>query len=301
MQPYNTRAVYKVGRKRFLFETRYDNKTLFDWFNRERLDMLAVRYPFNYISGIFWAEGSIIIMVGNRLISPYISFSIKPSSSGINNPSPHEGIDFRLGKALEELRKYYPNVRYKVYVGRKGIDEGKRTYILKGDIVRLILYNNPSNYRFFRILFVEKKINLYEYLIAYTLDTTTLNRVLGNILNKGIKYKYSLFDLWILNNVFEIVCPEQQFKHLYELKSTERTIKLYNELNIYNYKDLLRYSKKAYKLMATINNEIANKLIFSALNNIYANTAKHFMKLLEIYRRENNNVKLSCNTFWLCN
>ena len=56
IQPYNTRAVYKVGRKRFLFETRYDNKTLFDWFNRERLDMLAVRYPFNYIALSLWWE-----------------------------------------------------------------------------------------------------------------------------------------------------------------------------------------------------------------------------------------------------
>lgn len=52
-QPYNTRAVYKENRKRFLFEPRYDNKTLFNWFSEERLNALAMKYPIDYLSGLF--------------------------------------------------------------------------------------------------------------------------------------------------------------------------------------------------------------------------------------------------------
>jgi len=278
-QPYNTRAVYKENRKRFLFEPRYDNKTLFNWFSEERLNALAMKYPIDYLSGLFWAEGSIVIMVGDKLIEPYISFGVKTLNGRKNGSSPRKRVDFRLEKALEEIKKLYSNVHYRIYVRKKG----KKTFILKGDVIKLILYNNPSNYRIFRLLFAEKRIGLYEYLVAYTLDTTTLNRLLGNVLNSSKRYEYSLFDKWILSNVFEITYPKQQFNHLYRLKSTERAIELYNELYIYDYRDLLRYSEKACELIKAISNEIRLKLILSALENIYANTMKHFMKLLRIF------------------
>jgi len=90
----------------------------------------------------------------------------------------------------------------------------------------------------------------------------TLNRLLGNILSRKRKYEYSLFDKWILNSDFGIISHDKQFKQLYELKSTERTDKLYCELNIHDYKDLLKYSKIACTLIEAMDSETMSKLIF---------------------------------------
>ena len=44
------------------------------------------------------------------------------------------------------------------------------------------------------MLFIEKKISFCEYLASYMLDTTTLNKLLGNILNRKSRYRYFAFD-----------------------------------------------------------------------------------------------------------
>ncbi len=75
----------------------------------------------------------------------------------------------------------------------------------------------------------------------------------------SIRYSTNEF----LNSVFGIISYDKQFKQLYELKITERTNKLYCELSIHDYKDLLK-SHLNVSLNAFSATSFASRNIFSA-------------------------------------
>ncbi len=131
------------------------------------------------------------------------------------------------------------------------------------------------------MLFIEKKISFCEHLISYLLDTTTLNKLLGNILNRKRKYEYSIFDAWFCSNIFEKQHPREHLEHLPKLKSVERVMKFYSKLKIHSYMDLLEYSKRACGLLEAMNSRSVTRLLSSALNEIHPNTAKFFLKPLD--------------------
>jgi len=284
ISPYNIRALFKSNRKRFLFEIRCDSRILFEWFSEHRLNRFATDYPLDYISGLFWAEGSICIKSKGNMAEPFISLGVKPLDFRKQRSSLHKNVEFRLERALEKVKEIAPNIRYDIYVRKSGKDKGIKTYIIKGIVVKLILYNNPSNYRIFKMLFIEKKISFCEYLVSYILDTTTLNKLLSSILNKKRRYAYSTFDAWVCSNIFGEQHLRRYLKYLSKLKSVKRATELYSRLKIHSYRDLLEYSKRACELLEAMNNELAIRLFSSALNEIHPNTAKFFLKLLNQIR-----------------
>jgi len=264
----------------FPFEIRCDNKRLFEWFSEYRLNRFAIDYPLDYISGLFWAEGSICIKSKGRITEPFISLGVKSSNFRKRRSSLHKNMEFRLERALRRVKEVAPNIRYNIYVRKSGKDKGIKTYIIKGNVIKSILYNNPSNYRIFKMLFIEKKISFCEYLVSYVLDTTTLNKMLGNILNRRKRYRCSAFDAWVYSNIFRGSYPKEYLGCLFKLKSVKRVTELYSKLKIHSYKDLLEYSKRACELLEAMNTDSAARLFSSALNEVHPNTAKFFLRLL---------------------
>lgn len=110
--------------------------------------------------------------------------SLKPGECKKNVALFHKNTCARLTQAINTLKDRYPALKYTVIVSRRGRDKEKKTYIMKSSsVVESILCINPSNWKIFRWLYVKGKISLLEYIIAYSLDYSTLNRLLGHAIS----------------------------------------------------------------------------------------------------------------------
>jgi len=130
---------------------------LFEWFSEYRLNRFAIDHSLDYISGLFWAEGSICIKSKGNIAEPFISLGVKSSDFRKRRSSLHKDVEFRLERALERVKEIAPNIRYDIYVRKSGKDKGIKTYIAKGNVIKLILHNNPFNYRILKCSLLRRK------------------------------------------------------------------------------------------------------------------------------------------------
>jgi len=283
--PHNVKAYLRKGRKHYTFEARMDSKSVFKWFDDENLNNLAMRYPLEYLSGLFWAEGSLVFGIKrrNKRITPAILISVKPDSYKKSIALFHKNTYDRLAQALIALKNKHPRLRYTVSVDRKGRDKGKRTYLIRcNSITEPIITMNPSNWKIFRWLYIKGKISLLDYIIAYSLDYSTFNKLLGRILLRRV-CPYSYFDTWFYKNVLRIT----DFSYLKFLANTSarRTLMLFNEIGVRDYIDVLKYAQEAVVQLEKTPKEMFKKLILDALHNVYGGTAKLLLKLLKVEYR----------------
>ncbi|MCD6195307.1 MAG: hypothetical protein J7J82_00775 [Staphylothermus sp.] len=118
------------------------------------MNKLSTKYPLEYLSGLFWAEGSLDMRFDDRYRRPKIkglTISLKPDAYKKTASKHRRGTIERLELILKILKEKYPSLEYKVYVEKKGLDKGKRTFHIKSMwFIDKIIDINPCNWRIFK-------------------------------------------------------------------------------------------------------------------------------------------------------
>ena len=285
--PYNVRADLRKERKHYTFKARVDSKRVFMWFNEEHLNKLSTKYPLEYLSGLFWAEGSLDMRFDDRYRRPKIkglTISLKPDAYKKIASKHHRGTIERLEQTLKILKEKYPNLEYKVYVEKKGRDKGKRIFHIKSIwFINKIININPCNWRIFKWLYFDDSISLLEYVFAYTLDYRVFNWVLGRVLSRKKKHSYGCFDTWFFRRIIGID-PLALEEELARGRSVEKVKNVFHRLGIDDYSDVLGYARACYEEFVSEQETDKKKLLGCILENMYGGSMKAITKtsLLEI-------------------
>ena len=292
-KPYNTRALLRKNRKHYVFEIRCDSKHLFEWFENENLHRLISKSPLDYISGFFWAEGSIFVKSkGSAIGSHSIILNVRPDNVKRRPGKYHLGTANRVIYALnsiEDNNKTYKS--YVVYECKSGKNKGQLTIKIRDyDLAKYIIESLPFNWKIFKWLYIEGDINVLTYLFAYTLDYSTFNKLLG-ILLMNRNCTFSLFDKWFIENVLEVRgnCRKYFYDMLKDVSSkTEIVLELFHILGIKDYRGVLKYSEVAREEFLSMSKYDKSKVIESILNSIYMTSAKFFRRRLSASTLKNS-------------
>ncbi len=278
--PYNVRALLRRNRKHYVFEIRCDSRKLFEWFDEKHLYELIDRDPLSYISGFFWAEGTIHVDSRRKKKIIHVNFTIKPDEYKKNPGKFHRGTYERIIYALEKIREtnYSGQKIYRVNTSKSGRNKGLAIItILNKELCKRIVETLPCNWRIFKWFYLCGGIGLLEYVFAYALDYCVFNRFLGRVLSRSKKYPYGCFDTWFFRRIVG-ADPGVLEESLARGRSIEKLMNVFHRLGINDYNDILGYARACYEEFLGEQETNRKKLLGCVLENVYGGSAKTIVK-----------------------